>query len=85
MSRVKSDKGVRMTEGRTGLAVVKMLRFSLGEMRMAKIRYEHIRGTAQVREARLRSFRHVQRKDSEDSCRRTVKKELAGKRQRERP
>ena len=49
---------------------LKMLRFSLGVTRMDKIRNEYIRGTAQVgrfgektREARLRWFGHVLRKD----------------------
>ncbi|KAF7654083.1 hypothetical protein LDENG_00074760, partial [Lucifuga dentata] len=49
-----------------------MLRFSLGVTRMDRIRNEYIRGTAhvrcfgdKVREARLRWFGHVQRRDSE--------------------
>ena len=47
-----------------------MLRFSLGVTRMDTIRNEYIRGTAQVgrfgektREARLRWYEHVLRKD----------------------
>ena len=46
-----------------------MLRFFLGVMTMDMIKNEHIRGTAQVerletREARLRWFAHLQRRDS---------------------
>ncbi|KAK3531033.1 hypothetical protein QTP70_007879 [Hemibagrus guttatus] len=51
-----------------------MLRFSLGVTRLDRIRNEYIRGTAhvgrlgdKVREARLRWFGHVQRRESEDS------------------
>ncbi|KAK3572547.1 hypothetical protein QTP86_000449 [Hemibagrus guttatus] len=47
-----------------------MLRFSLGVTRLDRIRNEYIRGTAhvgrlgdKVREARLRWFGHVQRRD----------------------
>lgn len=53
------------------VAELEMLRFSLGEMRMDRIRNEHFRGTAQVgefrdkvREARLRWFGHMQRRDA---------------------
>ncbi|KAK3574098.1 hypothetical protein QTP86_002855 [Hemibagrus guttatus] len=49
-----------------------MLRFSLGVTRLDRIRNEYIRGTAhvgrlgdKVREARLRWFGHVQRRDSD--------------------
>ena len=52
------------------VAELKMLRFSLGVTRMDQIRNEYIRGTAQVgrfgektREARLRWYGHVWRKD----------------------
>ena len=54
------------------VAAMKMLRFSLGVNIMDRIRNEYIRGTAhvrgfgdKVREARLRWFGHVQRRDSE--------------------
>ena len=52
------------------VAELKMLRFSLGVTSMDKIRNEYIRGTAQVgkfgektREARLRWYGHLRRKD----------------------
>ena len=60
-----------------------MLRFSLGVTRMDKIRNEYIRGTAQVgrfgektREARLRWYGHVQRKDDGYIGRRMLRMEL---------
>ena len=56
------------------------------------MRNEQIRGTVQVRqvgdkcrEAGLRWFGHVQRKPSEYICRRMLKMELPGRRQRGRP
>ncbi|XP_062865903.1 uncharacterized protein LOC134328668 [Trichomycterus rosablanca] len=74
------------------VAEMKMLRFSLGVTRMDKVRNEIIRGTAQVkqlgdkvREARLRWFGHVQRRDSEYIGRRMLDMQLPGKRQRGRP
>ena len=52
------------------VAELQILRVSLGVMRIDSIKYEHIRGTAQVgcfgekvREARLRWFGHVQRRE----------------------
>ena len=58
-------------EAEMEVAELKMLRFSLGVTRMDKIRNEYIRGTAQVgkfgektREARLRWYGHIRRKDS---------------------
>ena len=68
------------------MAELKMLRFSLGVTRMDKIRNEYIRGTAQVgrfgektREARLRWYGHVLRKDDYIG-RRMLKMELCGER-----
>ncbi|KAK3531996.1 hypothetical protein QTP86_002517, partial [Hemibagrus guttatus] len=68
-------------ESELEVAELKMLRFSLGVTRLDRIRNEYIRGTAhvgrlgdKVREARLRWFGHVQRRDknlnifSSDSC-----------------
>ncbi|KAK3571170.1 hypothetical protein QTP86_003655 [Hemibagrus guttatus] len=61
-------------ESELEVAELKMLRFSLGVTRLDRIRNEYIRGTAhvgrlgdKVREARLRWFGHVQRRDIEDS------------------
>ena len=74
------------------VAELKMLRFSLGVTRMDKIRNEYIRGTAQVgrvgektREARLRWYGHVRRKDDGYIGRRMLRMELPGKRKRGRP
>ena len=57
-----------------------MLRFSLGETRMDRIRNENIRGTAHVR-----WFGHVQRRDGEYICRRMMRLELPGTRSGGRP
>ena len=69
-----------------------MLRFSLAVTRMDKIRNEYVRGTAQVgksgektREARLRWYGHLQRKDDGYIGRRMLRMELPGKRKRGRP
>ncbi|KAI5109063.1 hypothetical protein C0J45_0460, partial [Silurus meridionalis] len=73
-------------------AELKMLRFSLGVTKMDKIRNEFIRGTAhvggfgdKVREARLRWFGHVQRRDMNYIGRRMLRMEPPGRRRRERP
>ncbi|KAK3513069.1 hypothetical protein QTP70_000954 [Hemibagrus guttatus] len=59
-------------ESELEVAELKMLRFSLGVTRLDRIRNEYIRGTAhvgrlgdKVREARLRWFGHVQRRETE--------------------
>ena len=74
------------------VAEFKMLRFSLGVTRMDKIRNEYIKGTAQVgkfgektREARLRWYGHLRRKDDGYIGRRMLRMELPGKRKRGRP
>ena len=74
------------------VAELKMLRFPLGVTRMNKTRNEYIRGTAQVgrfgektREARLRWYCHVRRKDDGYIGRRILRMELPGKRKRGRP
>ena len=79
-------------EAEMEVAELKMLRFSLGVTRMDNIRNEYIRGTAQVgrfgektREARLRWYGHVLRKDDGYIRRRMLKMELPGKRKRGRP
>ncbi|KAL1276170.1 hypothetical protein QQF64_035793 [Cirrhinus molitorella] len=63
-----------------------------GVTRLDRIRNEYIRGTAhvghlgdKVREARLRWFGHVQRRDSKYIGRRMLDMELPGRRQRGRP
>ncbi|KAK3513982.1 hypothetical protein QTP70_000824 [Hemibagrus guttatus] len=61
-------------ESELEVAELKMLRFSLGVTRLDRIRNEYIRGTAhvgrlgdKVREARLRWFGHVQRRQNAHS------------------
>ena len=73
------------------LAEVKTLRLSLGVTRMDRSKNEHIRGTeqvgrigAKVREARLRWFGHVPRRDSEYISRKMLKMEQPGRRQKRR-
>ena len=79
-------------EAYMGVAMLKMLRFSLGVTIMDKIRNEYIRGTAQVgkfgektREARLIWYGHLRRKDDGYIWRRMLRMELPGKRRRGRP
>ena len=74
------------------VAELKMLRFSFGVTRMDKIRNDYIRGTAQVgkfgektREARLRWYGHLRRKDDGYIGRRMLRMELPGNRKRGRP
>ncbi|MCJ8736398.1 hypothetical protein PDJAM_G00257470 [Pangasius djambal] len=76
-------------EAELEVAELKMLRFSLGVTRLDRIRNEYIRGTAhvgrlgdKVREARLRWFGHVQRRESEYIGRRMLDMELPGRRRR---
>ncbi|KAK3563738.1 hypothetical protein QTP86_034462, partial [Hemibagrus guttatus] len=79
-------------ESELEVAELKMLRFSFGVTRQDRIRNKYIRGTAhvgrlgdKVREARLRWFGHVQRRESEYIGRRMLDMELSGRRQRGRP
>ena len=79
-------------EAELEVAELKMLRFSLGVTRWDKIRNEHIRGTAQVgkmgdkaREARLRWYGHVQRREEEYVGKKVLRMELPGRRRRGRP
>ncbi|MCJ8732712.1 hypothetical protein PDJAM_G00214370 [Pangasius djambal] len=74
-------------ESELEVAELKMLRFSLGVTSLDRIRNEYIRGTAhvghlgdKVREARLRWFGHVQRRESEYVGRRMLDMELPGRR-----
>ncbi|KAK3518525.1 hypothetical protein QTP70_001508 [Hemibagrus guttatus] len=79
-------------ESELEVAELKMLRFSLGVTRLDRIRNKYIRGTAHVghlgdkfREARLRWFEHIQRRESEYIGKRMLDMELPGRRQRGRP
>ncbi|KAK3522431.1 hypothetical protein QTP86_010638 [Hemibagrus guttatus] len=79
-------------EAELEVAELKMLRFYLGVTRLDRIRNEYFRGTAhvgrlgdKVREARLRWFGHVQRRESEYIGRRMLDMGLPGRRQRGRP
>ena len=79
-------------EAEMEVAELKMLRFALGVTRMDTIRNEYIRGTAQVgkfgektREARLRWYGHLRRKDDGYIGRWMLRMELPGKRKRGRP
>ena len=76
-------------EAEMEVAELKMLRFSLGVTRLDKIRNEYIRGTAQVgkfgektREARVRWYGHLRRKDDGYIGRWMLRMELPGKRKR---
>ncbi|KAK3524606.1 hypothetical protein QTP70_029912 [Hemibagrus guttatus] len=73
-------------ESELEVAELKMLRFSLGVTRLDRIRNEYIRGTShvghlgdKVREARLRWFGHVQRRESEYIGRRMLDMEAKRK------
>ena len=75
-----------------GVAELKMLRLSLGVTRMDTIRNEFIKGTVHVgrfgektREARLRWYGNLRRKDGGYIGRRMLAEELLGKRKRGRP
>ncbi|KAK3516238.1 hypothetical protein QTP70_006387 [Hemibagrus guttatus] len=79
-------------ESELEVAELKMLRFSLGVTRLDRIRNEYIRGTAhvgrlgdKVREARLRWFGHVQRRDIGETENKTgdVKKAIAVQKRRD--
>ncbi|KAI5086021.1 hypothetical protein C0J45_2353, partial [Silurus meridionalis] len=74
------------------VAELKMLRFSLGVTRMDRIRNKFIRGATQVgcfgdkvREARLRWFGHVQKRDIWYISRRMLRMEPPGRRKRGSP
>ncbi|MCJ8737107.1 hypothetical protein PDJAM_G00020110 [Pangasius djambal] len=78
-------------ESELEVAELKMLRFSLGVIRLDRIKNKYIRGTAhigclgdKVREARLRWFGHVQRRESEYIGRRMLDMEMPGRRRRRR-
>ncbi|KAF7710422.1 hypothetical protein C0J45_1609, partial [Silurus meridionalis] len=74
------------------VAELKMLRFLLGVTRIDRIRNKFIRGTVHVgrfgdnvREARLRWFGHVQRRDMGYISKRMLRMEPPGRRKRGRP
>ena len=74
------------------VAEMKMLRFAMGVTRKDKIRNKYIRGTVKVewlgikmREARLRWYGHIMRRDQEYVGRKMIEMELPGKRKRRRP
>ena len=82
---------MKRQEAEMEVAKLKMLSFSLGVTRMDKMN-EYIRGTVQVgrfgektREARLRWYGHVLRKDVGYIGRRMLRMELPGERKRGRP
>ena len=79
-------------EAELEVAELRMLRWSLGVTRLDKIRNEYIRGTAHVRrlgekqrEARLRWFGHVMRREEEYIGRRMLEMDVPGRRKRGRP
>ena len=79
-------------EAELEVAEMKMLRFELGVTRMDKIRNSFIRGSLhvasirhKVREARLRWYGHVKRRDMDYVGQRVLKMELPGKRKKGRP
>ena len=79
-------------EAELEVAELKMLRFSLGVTRVDKIRNEYVRGSTRVRrlgdkvrEARLRWFGHVQRREEGYIGRRMLGMEIPGRRKRGRP
>ncbi|XP_037776687.1 uncharacterized protein LOC119573545 [Penaeus monodon] len=74
------------------VAEMKMLNFSLGVMRMDKVKNEYDRGTMHVRsfgdkarEAKLRWSGHIKRRDEEFVRNRMLEMELPGKRRTGRP
>ena len=82
----------RRQEAELEVAQMRMLRFALGVTKLDRIRNGPIRGTAhvrkledKVREARLRWYGHVQRREEEYIGRRMLKMELPGRRRRGRP
>ena len=83
---------LKRQESELEVAEMKMLRFELGVTRMDMIRNTLIRGTLQVgpmrnkvREARLRWYGHVRRRDVDYVGQKVLKMELPGKRKRGRP
>ena len=79
-------------EAELEVAEMKMLRFELGVTRMDRIRNSFIRGSLhvgsiadKVREARLRWYGHVKRREMDYVGQRVLKMVIPGKRKRGRP
>ena len=79
-------------EAELEVAELRMLRFSLGVTRKDKIRNDFVRGSShvakfgsKVREARLRWYGHVQRREDDHIGRRMLRMEPPGRRKRGRP
>ena len=79
-------------EAELNVAEMKMLRFALGATRKDRIKNEHVRGTVKVgqisrkaREARLRWYGHVKRREDAYVGRRVLEMELPEERKVGRP
>ena len=88
-------KTMAVTERQVGkmeVAELKMVRWALGVTRMDKIRNEYVRGTAKMaklgdklRNARLRWYSHVKRREEGYVEKRMIEIAVPGRRKRERP
>ena len=86
---------VAVTERQVGkmeVAELKMMRWALGVTRKDKIRNEYVRGTAKItklgdnlRDARLRWYGHVKRKEESYMGKRMMEMAVPCRRKRERP
>ena len=92
LQRLETVALTKRQESEMEVADLKMLRFSLGVIRLDMVRNEYIRGSAQVgrfgentREGRLRWYGHLQRKNDGYIGRRILRMELPGKRKRGSP
>ena len=78
--------------GKMKVAELKMVRWALGMTRKNKIRNEYMRGTAKIaklgeklRNARLRWYGHVKRREEDYVGKRMTEMAVPGRRKRERP
>ena len=78
--------------GKMEVAELKMVRWALGVTRKDKIRKEYVRGTAKIaklgyklRNARLRWYGHVKRREKDYMGKRMMKMAVPGRRKRGRP
>ena len=92
LQRLETVALTKRQESEMEVADLKMLRFSLGAIRLDMVRNEYIRGSAQVgrfgentREGRLRWYGHPQRKNDGYIGRRILRMELPRKRKRGSP